>query len=284
MNRPNHSVAAAVVLYNPPTHVADTIRTYAGQVDHIYIVDNSTTQDPAILNELRSIDHSLYITNHGNHGIARALNTAAEKALADGYEFLLTMDQDTRLPADFVEQLLEVLSEVPADKLGIVAPRYSNGAEAARRYEPVIITMTSGNLLNLSVYRKVGRFLDELFIDHVDHEYCLRLNSFGFLVMQDNNLHLSHRPGETQTLNVGRKHISFSSHSPDRLYYFCRNGLYVSHLYGRRFPDFTKLFYKLLLKEVAKLPLEGKLFLKLRMLMKAVTDFKNRRLGPLKGQ
>ncbi|HEY4653101.1 MAG TPA: glycosyltransferase, partial [Cyclobacteriaceae bacterium] len=140
MNRPNHSVAAAVVLYNPPTHVVDTIRTYAGQVDHIYIVDNSTTQDPAILNELRSIDHSLYITNHGNHGIARALNTAAEKALADGYEFLLTMDQDTRLPADFVEQLLEVLSEVPADKLGIVAPRYSNGAEAARRYEPVIIT------------------------------------------------------------------------------------------------------------------------------------------------
>ena len=48
----------------------------------------------------------------------------------------------------------------------------------------VLTPMTSGSLLDLSAYEAVGPFMDELFIDQVDNEFCLRLRAAGFSVLE----------------------------------------------------------------------------------------------------
>jgi rhamnosyltransferase len=41
------------------------------------------------------IDNVLYYPNYQNFGIAKALNIGCQKALDEGYEWVLTMDQDS---------------------------------------------------------------------------------------------------------------------------------------------------------------------------------------------
>ena len=52
--------------------------------------------------------------------------------------------------------------------------------------------MTSGSFLNLKVYKEAGPFVDKLFIDYVDFEYCLRLKKKGFKIYKLNNTYMQH--------------------------------------------------------------------------------------------
>ena len=103
--------------------------------------------------------------------------------------------------------------------------------------------MTSGNLVNLDAFRQVGPFMDELFIDSVDHEYCIRLQINGYKVIQLNGVLLEHTLGERRKhlfiypLNFFKKNKSIVSykivnnHNYIRKYYMVRNRLYVSRKY-----------------------------------------------------
>ena len=273
-------VAGTIVLYNPPDDVLDNIASYINQVAKLYVIDNSVQYNDTIRQKLRELNKTIYINHEGNRGIAAALNTGAQCALNDGFEFLLTMDQDTVLAENFVANLMAAFTVNNPERIGILAPRYTKLFEnQTDRFQNVLFTMTSGNILNLSVYKNIGPFLEELFIDHVDHEYCLRVNQRGYKVLQVNDIGIGHRPG-TPT-QIFTKKLSFSSHSPQRLYYFCRNGFYVCKLYQKDFPAFTRAFHTLLTKEIAKIPFEGSKLKRLRMIIRGYVDFKKRKLGPL---
>ena len=279
MNHVNNTVAGTVVLFNPVNEVFDEISSYVNQLGRLYIIDNSIHYNNSLIEKLSKFDKVVYVDNKGNQGIAAALNRGAQLALQDGFRFLLTMDQDTSLSGTFVSNLMKGVIENDASQIGIIAPRYSpRSSKQVDRFQRVLFTMTSGNILNLSVYEKVGPFLEELFIDHVDHEYCLRLNKLGFKVIQDNMEEIIHRPGTLRTVSA---RLSFSAHSPTRLYYFTRNGFYISKMYENDFPVFKRTFLKLLLKEIAKIPFEDSKMLRLRMIVKAFEDCKRKRFGAI---
>lgn len=277
-------VAAVVVLYNPPDHVFDEISSYIGQVSKVFVIDNSVQYNESLIQRLESLDKIVYLNNGGNLGIAAALNTGARLAMAEGFDYLLTMDQDTSLSPSFVQQLMTGLQINGLQKVGIMAPRYNDSpSRKAEKYQKVLFTMTSGNLLNLKVFKEVGPFLGELFIDHVDHEFGLRLNTRGYWVLQENSLQITHRPGSIYSTKLFFKTISFSSHSPLRLYYFCRNGVYVSKLYWNKVPSFPMFFLKLLAKEATKLLLfEKNKLVRTRMLIRGLTDGIQNQMGPFK--
>ncbi len=281
MSETSYGIAGVVILYNPENHVYSEILSYVNQVSRLYIIDNSTQHNASLVNQVLQISHVNYINNASNIGIAAALNIGANSAITDGFDFLLTMDQDTSLPGNYVATLVDGIRRQNSNEIGIIAPRYTPTSRGQDEFENVLVTMTSGNLLNLSVYKKVGPFLTELFIDHVDHEYCLRINREGFRVVQANNLYLPHRPGKLVGVRFIRKKL-FSSHSPARLYYFCRNGFFVSNLYRSSFPEFRLSFIKLMAKEIVKIVFEDDRMLRLKMLRKAFLDFKAEKLGPLK--
>jgi rhamnosyltransferase len=282
VNHDLSSVAGTVVLFNPGKDIHEAIETYVNQVSRLFVIDNSTDRDLKIVQRLQQIEKVVYINNNGNKGIANALNAGCAEAIKQGYKYLLTMDQDTRLSAKFVSSLMKGLSEWNSDTVGIIAPRYTvDHRQQRERLQEVKLTMTSGNILNLAAYEKVGPFLDELFIDHVDHEYCFRLRQNGYAIIQLNDVEILHRPGNLTTIKFFGKEISFSSHTPLRLYYYARNGFYVGRKYRESFPEFRRLFRNLLMKEIFKIPFESDKILRLKMIIKGYKDYKSDKLGAI---
>jgi len=83
--------------------------------------------------------------------------------------------------------------------------------------------VTSGSLLDLNVFKEIGEFDENLFIDYVDTDYCIRLRKSGYKLIQFARPIMMHSLGITKdTLGY-----SFYEHSPIRNYYIFRNKLYI---------------------------------------------------------
>lgn len=274
-----------MVLYHPGPEVVANVRSWSGQVSAIFAVDNSEGDSPAAVSEIAAQGKVVLIRNRKNEGIARALNIGAERALAEGYDYLLTMDQDSSAAPDMVEKMLQCLSGAGGGKIGIISPFHvtkSGGSPPPGVVcQEVMTPMTSGCLLNLDVYREVGPFRDDLFIDFVDNEYCLRLRKQGFRVLRANGTLLQHSVGDT------RKYGPFiaTNHSPLRRYYKTRNRFLVNRLYRSDFPGHCLFDRVRLAKEIASIILfEGEKLAKLRMMWRGYRDYRQGKFGKYEGR
>ena len=277
-----HRIAGVVVLYRPDAAVTANISSYLDQVERLYVVDNSS--DASFGANVETLgEKAVYLPNFKNLGIATALNIGAKKADGEGYGLLLTLDQDSRADSQMVDNMLRCLERPDGGKVGIVAPHHDTGT--GRKFSggaclEVMTPMTSGCLLNLSAYREVGPFLDKLFIDFVDNEYCLRLRRFGFAVLRANQALLWHRVGET------KKYGPFiaTHHSPLRRYYKTRNRFWVFREYFKDFPGHCLFDLVRFAKEIASILIfEREKKTKLMMILKGARDFVWGRLGPFEG-
>lgn len=282
MNSPR--VAAVIVLYRPDGEVLENIDCCRGQVEQLLVIDNTEGPDPALANRLREREGVEYFPLGENLGVARALNIGAEKALERGFRLLLTLDQDSRAEKGMVAALLSCYAADAAETIGIVAPVLITGqgrtSSPESRCETAGIVMTSGNLLNLEAYCAVGGFRDELFIDFVDIEYCLRLKCKGYRIVRATGALLHHQVGTR--LMVGP--VQLSSHSPIRKYYKTRNRLAVACRYGKYFPAWCLRDMLRSILELGRLicfePEKGA---KLRMMWRGFRDFRRGKFGPYEG-
>lgn len=275
-------IAAVVVLYNPDLGVIENLNSYIDQIDKLYAVDNSENINSIVVEKIKCIKKAEYISNGKNLGIAAALNIGAKKAIKEGFEFLLTMDQDSRATPGMILKLSGVASSSLLN--GIAAARHVNiefPMETENNVtEEVLYTITSGNLLNLAAYQKVGPFMEELFIDHVDHEYCLRMKKNGFRVLKINHAVVYHKIGNAARKKFLAWFLYTSGHSPLRLYYRTRNRFYVDSIYKKLFPEYVKEDRRNLVKELLGIfLLEKDLWSKIRMIFKGYRDFKQNILG-----
>jgi rhamnosyltransferase len=276
-------IAAVVVLYHPTPAVVDNIRSWTGQVESIFAVDNSAGDVSAVVSPLAELEKVTLVRNRKNEGIARALNIGAQRALDEGFDFLLTMDQDSCADEDMVPRMLECLDGRSTAQVGMVSPFHatkSGHAPGREACQDVMTPMTSGCLLNLAAYRSVGPFRDDFFIDFVDNEYCLRLRRAGFPVIRANRARLEHNVGDT------RKYGPFiaTNHSPLRRYYKTRNRFRVFREYVGDFPGHCLFDLVRLMKEIASIILfEGEKLDKLRMMWRGWRDFRQGRFGKYDG-
>ncbi|MDD5052224.1 MAG: glycosyltransferase [Sulfuricurvum sp.] len=232
-----------IVLYNPNESVISNIESYINHIDILIAVDNSDTINHSLIINLSKNSKIQYINNNGNQGIAHALNIGANKAISMGYEWLLTMDQDSRFEYEMITNYLDCwLQYKEKEKIAIFAPQYeaynfvnNNFCQAATE----LIVITSGNILNLSLFQKIGQFEEKLFIDEVDHDYCLRAKRLGFYIIKFKNIFLEHKLGEPKIILRNGKKTIFRSHATSRYYYIIRNGLYICRTYAYSYPTFT---------------------------------------------
>jgi rhamnosyltransferase len=248
-------VACMVTLYNSESTVIENIKRIVDQVACVYIVDNSEIGNERLIDEISTISKKIkYISNNGNLGIARALNVAAGAASEDGFTYLLLLDDDSQAPADLVAKLLGVYFTSTTNKIGIVAAQSDPSVPAKEFVREVLTIITSGSLLNLQAYKSVGPFLDELFIDWVDLEYCFRLQKHGYKVLVHDAVRLTHRLGTLQVKRLlGLLPIRWRSHNPTRLYYKFRNSQYVIRQYRRQIPlSFVRAIYYELTRDLLK--------------------------------
>lgn len=273
-------VAGVVVLYNSTIDVIPNIKSYIDQIDQLFVIDNSELQSDTAKTWVNAIfANAQYETNNGNKGVAFALNKAATLAIAKGYKFLLTMDDDSGVPPNLVSKMLSFVMNNSKNQIGIVSVNHSSKI-GFLPFRYVLYTMTSGNLLNLSAYQHVGPFMDSLFIDHIDHEYGLRLNAQGFQVIELTHLKMTHKLGIKKSIKISFSKLSYISHSPTRIYYMSRNGFYVARKYFKLFPKFSLIVTILLIKEFIKIVLfDNNKILRIRLLGEGLKDGFFKRLG-----
>lgn len=251
----------------------------------MYVIDNSTVKNHKLIDQLRAINNILYVDNNGNKGIAFALNLAADLAVRDKVTWLLTMDQDSEFEFGALEKMLSFIQSTDVSNVGIVGPMHvipnklSRGKQNISPHE-VLTIATSGNLLNLKIYQKCGPFLNDLFIDVVDHEYCLRLNSNGYKVIRIPSARLIHQLGVSRTESILGIKTNVSHHNYVRRYYITRNRLFVGNLYRDKYPkwwrrqivSFWRDLFKVIFKEQDK-------FKKVIAIIQGVIDYRMGRLG-----
>jgi rhamnosyltransferase len=277
------SVAGVVVLYHPEPAVEANIRSYLPALDLLILVDNSPQPSdlPARLRDAG--EKVLYVGTGGvNVGIAAALNIGAAQALARGFRWLLTMDQDSRFDPGGMEALIaraEAAARDRRDRVGIVSP-WHEVAVMTRRSMPasehlVPYAFTSGNLLNLDAYRAAGPFLEKLFIDFVDFEYCLRLRGLGYGILAV-PVRLRHSLGSMEARRLLGREVYPGHRSPVRYYYMTRNRLFVWKAHPAFAFGDAKAWAKTLL---TLLLFERDRAVKLRYMLRGVLDFARGRYG-----
>jgi rhamnosyltransferase len=231
------NICAVFVTFHPDDGLASRVERIARQVETVVIVDNHSGEPSAHqLRDLCSTVGASLIENTANHGIATALNQAALWAKQRGYEWLLTLDQDTVVADDMVAALMGVYETFPEQEmLAIIGSNYKD-AKSGTLFVPSRLdnhyswqetktVITSGSLCSLAVYSVIGPFREDFFIDCVDFEYCLRARSRGFRIVLALKPLMEHSIGATSIHRLPWKTTGTSNHPPLRRYYMARNHL-----------------------------------------------------------
>lgn len=264
----NKRIGGVVIIYNPLRDIPDNINSYLAQVDELIIFDN-TPKKPDWLSDFVNTNNKIkYVGFQKNMGVSYALNYAAKYFSESGFDYLLTMDQDSIVPQDMVQKLLKVIEK--DESIGIVTPihgnKYNTNAVQENKLQKLSVAKTSGNLLSLAAFQKTGVFNEDLFIDYVDIEYCMRLNITGYKVIQCNSVILEHNEANISEKRFFFKTVYPYNHSPIRLYYKTRNRFYLMDSYKDTFPEYFEIERKSFINNIIKVVLyENKKILKLKL-------------------
>ena len=238
-------IAAVVIIYNPTVDVIKNIETYNKKTDKLYIIDNSERSNYSLFEKVKKAE---YIFNNQNIGVASALNLAVDRAYNDGYDWLLTMDQDSYFLNNSLEKMLEKLDV--NSNIAIYAPQCIMDNNFKQNDK---IVMTSGNIINVSICRKIGKFKEWLFIDGVDHDYCLNVLSNKYKIRVIKSAKIKHNLGNITVRKIGKRRIYTTNHNSFRRYFITRNRLYINEMYKNSFPDFCKNELNNTKKEILKI-------------------------------
>lgn len=241
----NTKIAVGIVLFNPDMQrFFECIQSALNQIEKIYIFDNSTDKV-----SWKYPNNITYLTENKNLGIAYALNAIMRKASADGYEWVITMDQDSILPDGIVKAYSAVIEK--NKDIGIVCPQVIDNRRAYLeiKKEPsteyVDFCITSASCTSIKAWKQIDGFDEWLFIDLVDNEFCKRLILSGYKILRLNGFVLNQEFGQIKPKSKKKQEFwiklskifhnqniakfSYTKYvSPVRVYYTNRNIIYVN--------------------------------------------------------
>lgn len=274
-------VAGCVILYECDTDLRANLSTYADDLDMLVVLDNSAMRDAEIADVVGRHAHAEYIFNGANLGIAAALNRAVRWAQERGADFLLTMDQDSSFDDTRFRDYRERVLTLPfLDRLAIAAPYFLPDQPPPVDVIDSTTVITSGSIVSLANQACIGPFDERLFIDEVDHDYCLRARDLGLRVVTLPAVRLEHRLGHARKLPLVGDAVRWSVHTPIRHYYMIRNGLYMAAKHRKRHPSYSaRRLVRLGRTLAAALLLAPDRRERLRMVKDGVRDFRAGRMG-----
>jgi len=263
-------ICAIVVTYNPDIELPERLARTAAQVDQVIIIDNSSSRESLpYIRQAALISNVVVKYNRKNMGIAAAMNIGVKYAEAAGYEWVMTFDQDSSVTPGMVVSMLRAYEAFPEKKkLALISPRFrarttgllttfATGAERAVSglYSSVLRTMTSGNLIRCEIFSSVGYFNEEMFIDYVDNEFCLRCVEKGLVIIEAQEAILIHSLGSITQHRLLWHSCEVTNHDHVRRYYITRNRMYIYRKYLTIFPLWILMDLRAFLLETIKLAL-----------------------------
>jgi len=250
-----------------------TLNYHLKNFSNIIIVNNS----PEISLDSFKSSQVTIINNPGNIGLASALNVGILEAKKQGAQMVALFDQDTLIPDDFSQNMLKYINEYqgqgdkkPALFSSVFFNHVTSDYGSIINFKPFRLirsqpdkqesvthpqyVITSGSFIPISVLDDVGLMREELFIDFVDIEWCLRARAKGYEIVSFPQVEIAHHLGDSSVSFLG---TNYPIHSPLRMYYYFRNAMYLYRLkeidWNWRLVDsarnlFRFLFYMLFVK------------------------------------
>jgi rhamnosyltransferase len=267
------SIVALVVLYKPSKECYNHILTYINSIDMLYIIDNSPSPS-LLLQKLKIHKNTTILSTNENLGIAKAYNIALAEASSESYQWLMTMDQDSFFRDSDIDIFIEYFLKTDTKALAIYSPLHnkkfiSKGIDL----EPETV-MSSGNIVSISKALSIEGFDERLFIDEVDHDFCMRLKLHNYKIIQNQRIAISHHLGTTIQNSPHKKY------SATRLYYMARNYLYIYHKHKTNYPSFFKNRSKYLLKFFIKqIIFQSNKYKRIKMIGLGIKDYYIKRMG-----
>lgn len=257
-------IPGVIIVYNANLRdVISNLRTYIDVLDVLYIFDNSDNGIHCKRELNENFTNIEYISFNENKGIAFALNYCADIAFEAGYEWLLTMDQDSSfISADCFRTYLLSIKENLTDEVAFFSPLYPEESGMDRFF-------TSGSVMNLQAWQSIGKFDEKLFIDEVDGDYIYRLLAANFKLIKIKTVELNHKLGDRCSKQIFGKTLCSDNHSGLRKYYITRNRVY---LFKRR-PKMRKFYlYDSIYKFISFILVETNRFNKITMIIIGMFD------------
>ena len=248
-----HITSITVALNPDPLRLAAQLAVLRDQVDEIVVVDNGSAQpiktilaQPETATLIGDISHINFIVLAENQGIASGFNIGIDASRKHGAEFVLLLDHDSVPAADMVTKLLTGYQQASGERatggVAAVGPRIVDSRD--KHDYPFIrlgwfrnarmrctdsgtnviacdFLISSGSLIEMSAFDKIGGFDEALFIDSVDLEWCFRARSVQYLLYGVCDAKLDHRLGDHRRAVLNK--IFLVVHSPLRIYYITRN-------------------------------------------------------------
>jgi rhamnosyltransferase len=277
--QPHSGIFAIVVTYHPNIiQLKNLIFSLSQQCKNVLIIDNSEPSCRMTAKLEHQFSDVNVISLDHNTGLGVAQNIGINHALQNGAEAVLLFDQDSTVDSSFVSGMWNTYlmaqrtNSVPVAAIG---PRYSDVNQDIRSpfvrlsglkivrvqctqdklYVEVDCLIASGSLLLRDALCVVGLMREDLFIDYVDTEWCLRAKQMGYRCVGACTVEMRHSIGDEVVFWRGH---SYTLHTPLRHYYLMRN---ATALYFRsRLPlqwkvaDGIRLFFKFCIYSVLAKP------------------------------
>lgn len=226
-------ISAGIVLFNPDIkRLKENIDAVIIQCTHLYLVDNGSgnvDEVKGLLNQYNQSKISI-LWNRENQGIAKALNQLTSVAQKEGFDWILTLDQDSVVPSNIVGEFEKYINN---SSVGILCPIICdrNKDEEIKINEDcteIDECITSGSLLNIKAWSEIGGFDERMFIDGVDFDICYRLRQRGYKIYCIHSVVLLHELGHIEYHRFLFWKVLVKNHSVFRKYYIARNIIYVA--------------------------------------------------------
>ncbi len=229
---------AIVVTFNPDKIILQNLQKLAEIFENFIIIDNSPQSALNLIsNSLPLVKNNLIIENKNKNGLAGALNLGIRKAISKfPNSWLFFFDQDSMLKSGFFENIERALSKETKQALGNTiyccafehAESFNVPHEKNDREDLTLVptAITSGSFLWIKGIERIGLFIEEMFIDSLDHEFCLRAQRFGFKIKLIQKALIYHSLGEVKVNHFLGRTLLTHNHAPFRWYFFTRNFIF----------------------------------------------------------
>lgn len=225
-------VLGGIVTYNPDIdRFKDNISSLIGQVDFLYLFDNDSKNFTKIMQTISEFSEKVYVFKScKNVGIADGLVHTMNFARDNNYDWVLTVDQDSIIDINLVDQYKKTINNYKNNDLGmltcLIKDRNFTDISSERQstdLEEVPICITAGAFTNVNKYFLTSGYDRNMFIDLVDTDLCLNLREKGYKILRINYLGLYQEIGHGENKKIFQKNIIVHHSSIFREYFMVRN-------------------------------------------------------------
>ncbi|ARU93083.1 glycosyltransferase family 2 protein [Tatumella citrea] len=297
-----------IVTYQPEPGTINLIAELLAQSSQVIVVDNGSDNEriKKLQEHFYSENTVFFILNESNVGIATALNQGLRSAKKKGYQWAFTFDQDSRINEKFILEMIltkenvDIISKDGKKKASMIGANQIDCSDKDNRIKfikfsnskwkyiipekdcEVSILISSGCYINLDIWESQGCFMDNLFIDQVDTEYCIRSLVNGYNIYVSNNAMLYHKLGDQSKGSFLGRDVRPTNHNGIRRYYMIRNSIYLYKKYIREKPIWVIFDINNNIKMLIKLVLfEDQRLHKLSLMMQGLVDGIKNKMGKI---